>query len=128
MARRMSLLAAPLAFSIAFGDADFFAATRVAGVVERNVIVSEMSDTTGAIARIGRMGQAVSRSGRTWLRRTLAGAFHAHGHKHGGLIGHLTPLHGARNGADGRIAGRRPGVWRRAVTRATASLSELRRR
>ena len=125
MARPMGLLAAPLAFSMAFGDVDFFTATRVAGVVERKVIVSEMSESTGSISR---MGQAVSRSGRTWLRRTIAGAFHTHGHKHGALIGHLTPLHGARSNAADRNAGRGQSVLRRVASRATASLSELQHR
>jgi hypothetical protein len=128
MARRMSLLAAPLAFSMAFGDVDFFAATRVAGVVERKVIVTELSESTGAIARIGRMGQTVSQSGRTWLRRTVAGTFHSHGHKHGALIGHLAPLQRARNSSAGRNAGQQESVLRRLAARATALLSELHHR
>jgi hypothetical protein len=125
MARRMSLLAAPLAFSIAFGDADFFAATRIAGVVERNVIASEVSESTGAI---GRMGQAVSRTGRTWLRRTIAGAIHAHGHQHGAISGYLVPFHSARNKSAARNAGRSQSVLHRVATRAKASLSELEHR
>jgi hypothetical protein len=110
----MSLLAAPLAFSMAYSDVGFFAATRMAGFVERNVIVSEVSESTGAVSR---MGQAAGRTGRTWLRRTIAGAFHTHGHLHGAVSGNLARFHSARNNSAGRNAGRRHSILHRVATR-----------